>query len=67
MAATMLLSPHEPIGRFDSGINGRRGDCAVAGTDCARRRRIMIRTDALSTACIMFVVVASGFLQRGKK
>ena len=35
-AGTMLLSPHEPNGRCDSGINGRRGDCAIAGADRAR-------------------------------
>ena len=41
----MLLSPHEAIGRLDSWLNGRRGDCTVAGADRARRRRNVRRHD----------------------
>ena len=64
----MLLSPHEPNGRCDSGINGRRGDCAIAVATALLLALIarddigmppdMVREDALIAASIMIAAVA---------
>ena len=39
IAGTLLLSPHEPIGRCDSRTYRRGGDRAVVGADRPRRHR----------------------------
>jgi hypothetical protein len=60
-AKTMLLSPHEPNGRCNSGINGRRGDGAIAGAESRDDIGMppdMVREDALIAASIMIAAVA---------